>query len=134
MPEYSFVAPDGVTIIPETYDLSRSAALTAVTPGQTGPLYVAKESNKTTVRLDVDSRGYVSNMREIAPQGQYSQVVDKDGNLYIADGHIYVYDSNGTEKERITLPERPISVAIGGKDHNLLFATTTKSLYSIRIR
>jgi hypothetical protein len=37
MPEYSFIAPDGVTIIPETYDLGRSCALTITVPGQYEP-------------------------------------------------------------------------------------------------
>lgn len=130
-PEHSFIAPDGVTIIPETYDLGRSAALLAVTPGQTEPLYVAYENNKTTVRLDVDADGKLSNLKEVCPHGQYSSVTDKQGNLYIADGEIFVYDKSGKEIRRIQLEERPISLAIGGKDFNILFATTTKSLYGI---
>jgi hypothetical protein len=134
MPEYSFVAPDGVTIIPETYDLGRSAALSSVTPGQAEPLYVAHENNKTTVRLDVRPDGTLANMQTLHPQGQYSQVTDRDGNLYIADGEIFVYDRTGKETRRILLEERPISLAIGGEDHNILFATTTRSLFSVRIR
>ena len=134
MPENSFVAPDGVTIIPETYDLSRSAALYSVTPGQSQPFYVAKENNKTTVKLDVAPNGSLTNMQEFAPVGQYSSVVDSEGNLYIADGHIYVYDKTGKEIRRITLEERPISLTLGGKDKNILFATTTKALYGVRIK
>ncbi|MDR1644608.1 MAG: gluconolaconase [Tannerellaceae bacterium] len=134
MPEYSFVAPDGVTIIPETYDLARSAALSAVTPGQKEPLYVAHENDKTTVRLDVGADGSLSNLQTLYPQGQYSQVTDRDGNLYIADGEIFVYDRTGKEMKRIQLEERPISLAIGGEGHNILFATTTRSLFSVRIK
>ncbi|MDR2118062.1 MAG: gluconolaconase [Tannerellaceae bacterium] len=133
LPEYSFVAPDGVTIIPETYDLGRSAALSSVTPGQAEPLFVANENNKTTVRLDVQPDGTLANLQTLYPQGQYSQVTDKDGNLYIADGEIFVYDRTGKELKRIVLEERPISLTIGGEDRNILFATTTKSLFGIRI-
>ena len=46
MPEYSFVAPDGVTIIPDTYDLGRSCALTVTVPGQSEPVYIVNEMNK----------------------------------------------------------------------------------------
>ena len=134
MPENSFIAPDGVTIIPETYDLSRSAALSAVTPGQSEPFYVVNENKKSTIRFDVTSEGRLTNPKEVHPQGQYSNVVDKDGNVYIADGHIYVYDKSGQAVKRITLEERPISLAIGGKDQNTLFITTTKSFYGMRIK
>lgn len=134
MPENSFIAPDGVTIIPETYDLGRSTALTAVTPGQSQPVFIAKENEKTTVRLDVGANGSLTNMKEVYPQGQYSNVVDQDGNLYIADGFIYVYDKEGQEVKRISVKERPISLAIGGKDKNILFITTSTSLYNMRIK
>jgi hypothetical protein len=132
--EYCFVAPDGVTIIPETYDLGRSAALSSVTPGQREPLYIANENNKTTVRLDVNPDGTLSNLTTLYPQGQYSQVTDRDGNLYIADGEIFVYDKTGKELKRIVLEERPISLALGGEDGDILFATTTRSLFCVRIR
>lgn len=53
LPKYSFVAPNGVTIIPETCDLGCSCALISVSPGQNAPAYVVNEMNKTTVRLAV---------------------------------------------------------------------------------
>lgn len=134
MPEISFIAPDGVTIIPETYDLGRSTALTTVTPGQSQPVFIAKENEKTTVRLEVAPNGSLMNMKEVHPQGQYSNVVDQDGNLYIADGFIYVYDKDGEEINRIMVDERPISLTIGGKDKNILFITTSTSLYNMRIK
>ncbi|MDR3141486.1 MAG: SMP-30/gluconolactonase/LRE family protein [Tannerellaceae bacterium] len=133
MPEYSFIAPDQATIIPETYDLSRSAALVAVTPGQTEPLYVAHENDKTTVKLHVNADGTLSNLQEAFPHGQYSSATDKDGNVYIADGEIFVYDKAGKEIKRIQLEERPISLTIGGKNFKTLFATTTQSLYGIQL-
>ena len=133
MPENSFIAPDGVTIIPETYDLGRSASLIPVTPGQTETLYVAHENTKTTVRLDVNADGTLSNLTVAYPQGQYSSAIDKNGNLYIADGEIFVYDKSGQLLKRIRLEERPISIVIGGKDSNILFATTSTSLYGIQL-
>jgi hypothetical protein len=134
MPENSFLAPDHATLIPETYDLSRSAALVSVVPGQSQPLYVVHENNKSTVRLDVKADGTLTNPKEVYPQGQYSNVVDKEGNLYIADGEIFVYDKSGKEIKRIQVEERPISLTIGGTDGNTLFITTTHSLYGTRIK
>jgi hypothetical protein len=134
MPEYSFMAPDRTTIIPETYDLGRSASFLSITPGQTEPVFVAHENTKATVKLDVNPDGTLANLREAFPQGQYSSVTDKNGNLYIADGEIFVYDISGRHVKRIRLEERPISLAIGGKDFDMLFVTTSKSLYGIRIK
>jgi hypothetical protein len=132
VPENSFVAPDGVTVIPETYDLGRSASLSEAIPGQ--PFYVSKEINKTTVKLEVASDGKISEMKEIAPRGEYSTAVDSEGNLYIADGQIFVYDKNYKEIRRISVEERPISIVFGGKDKNTLFVTTHSSLYAVRIK
>lgn len=134
MPEYSFLAPDGVTLIPETYDLGRSCALTSVVPGQQAKAYVVNESDKTSIAFTVDADGSLSNPQELCPYGQYSNVVDSEGNIYVADGEIHVYSPEGKELKRIQLEERPISLAIGGKQGELLFATTTRSVYALRIQ
>ena len=133
MPDNSFIAPDGVTIIPETYDLGRSVSFLSVVPGRTNPVFVAYENTKTTVRLDVNADGTLTNLTTVYPQGQYSSATDKNGNLYIADGEIFVYDKSGKEIKRIRMEERPLSLVIGGKDFNTLFVTTTKSLFGIQL-
>ncbi len=133
MPENSFVAPDGVTIIPDTYDLSRSMSLFAVAPGQSAPAYVANENNKSTLRFAVGVDGRLSGGTEFAPHGQYSSTVDAAGNVYIADGEIFVYSAGGELLRRIQLPERPISIVIGGAGMDKLFVTTTKSLYAVNL-
>ena len=134
MPEYSFIAPDGVTLIPETYDLGRSCALIAVTPGQAQKAYVTNENVKITLAYTVDADGSLSQPQQLCPYGQYSNVTDRDGNIYVADGEIFVYSPDGKELKRIRLEERPISLAIGGKQGELLFATTTRSIYALRIK
>ena len=134
MPEYSFLAPDGVTLIPETYDLGRSCALIAVTPGQAQKAYVTNENVKITLGYKVDADGSLSQPQQLCPYGQYSNVTDRDGNIYVADGEIFVYAPDGKELKRFRLEERPISLAIGGKQGELLFATTTRSIYALRIK
>jgi hypothetical protein len=131
-PDSAFMAPDGVTIIPETYDIGRCAALSAAIMGQ--PFYVSDEIPERTVQVDVGVNGKLSNVKEVHSRGGYSTAVDKDGNLYIAEGQIFVYDKSGKEINRINIPERPISITFGGKDGNTLFATSQNSLYSVRVK
>lgn len=131
-PDSAFVAPDGITFIQETYDIGRCADLSAAVPG--GVIYASDEISKRTVRMDVDSKGKLSNLIEILPHGETSTAVDKDGNLYVADGQIFVYDKNMNEINRFNMTERPISITFGGKDGNTLFVTTLTSLYGIRVK
>ena len=82
----------------------------------------------------MNEEGRLVNPETVCPYGQYSNVVDSEGNLYVADGEIFVYGKDGKEKKRIRVEERPISLAIGGKQKSILFVTTTRSLYGIRIK
>lgn len=132
--ETSFLAPDGVTIIPETYDLGRSVELFAASPGQSLPVYVSHEDTKITYQFDVASDGKLTNMKQKIARGEYGSAVDDDGTLYLAEGQIFVLDKSGKEIKRINLDERPVSLAIGGKEKNTLFVTTSSSFYKIRIK
>jgi sugar lactone lactonase YvrE len=84
--------------------------------------------------MDVDAKGKLSDLREILPRGETSTAVDGDGNLYVADGQIFVYDKNLNEINRISLTERPKSITFGGKDKNTLFVLSANSLYKVRIK
>jgi len=131
-PDSAFVAPDGVTFIQETYDIGRCAQLNAAVPG--GVIYASDEISKRTVKMEVAANGKLSALTQILPRGETATAVDKEGNLYVADGQIFVYDKSLNEINRINLPERPISMTFGGKDGNTLFVTTHTSLYGMKVK
>ena len=133
MAEKSFVAPDGVTIIPYTFDLCRSVQLMAVSPNQSQPVYMTHEDPKITYRFQVDDKGKLSNMSKFITRGEYSNVYDEQGNVYLAEGEILVLGKAGNEIKRITLDERVQSMTWGGKNKNELFVTTSTSFYRIRL-
>jgi len=133
MAETSFLAPDGVTIIPNTFDLGRSVQLMAVTPGQADPVFVTHEDPKITYRFKVDDRGMLSDMEEFVKRGEYSNLSGPNGLVYVAEGEILVVNDEGTIIKRIKLDERIHSMTWGGKDKNELFVTTSTAFYRISL-
>jgi hypothetical protein len=124
-----FIAPDSVTIIPLCYDLARSCGLSEAIPGRKA--YFSDEYDKRTVKADVDQSGYLSNLEHFAEKGEFSSVPGPDGDVYIADGDICIFDREGKGKGYIHIPERPSTIAFGGKEKKILFVTGRKALYRI---
>jgi len=125
-----WVAPDGVTIIPIVYDLARAAGLMEAYPGKI--VYSTDEYAKRTVKLDVSPEGYVSNLKYFVEKGEFGLTTDSNGNIYIADGEVYVYNSAGKQIKVIKVPERPSSLVLS-KDSKTLYITGRKSLYSVQV-
>jgi hypothetical protein len=126
-----WLAPDGVTIIPVVYDLARSNALIEGFPGKF--VYGADEYLKRTVRFNVGQHGHLTDPQIFAEKGEFSSAVDRDGNVYIADGQIYVYDPSGKEINVIETPERPSTIVFGGENNDTLFITGRNGLYCVRV-
>jgi SMP-30/Gluconolactonase/LRE-like region len=131
--EFSFVAPDGVTIIPNTFDLSRSVQLMAVVPNQAQPVFVTHEDTKTTYRFQVDGAGQLTHPTAFVARGEYGNISDQNGNLYLAEGHLIVLDKKASEIKRINVDERIHSLTWGGKNNRELFVTTSTSVYKVNV-
>jgi hypothetical protein len=132
VPEMCFLAPDGKTIIPHYFDLSRSSSLLEAYPGK--PFYTSDEYDRRMVKMDVANDGTLSNLSYFVEQGEFGSAVDKEGNLYVADGEIYVFDKDGKKKGMIRVPERPSTLQFGGKDGNTLFVTGRSKFFGVRIK
>jgi hypothetical protein len=129
-PTECFVAPDGVTIIPVVYDLARSASLSEAIPGK--PLYETDEYDKRTVKLDVNAQGYASNLKYFTEKGEFSTAADSKGNVYIADGNIYVYSADGILTNTIKTPERPTTISLDNSG-KVLYVTGYRSVYRVGV-
>jgi hypothetical protein len=130
-PAECFVAPNGVTIIPEYYDLGRSTSVLEAFPGK--PFYAVDEWDGRTVKMDVDNYGKTSNLKYFVEMGEFGSTVDKEGNLYLGVGNIYVFDKNGATKGTIPTYERPTSLCFGGPNKSVLFYTSRGALFSVNV-
>lgn len=130
-PDYCWVAPDGVTIIPEQYDFARSSSVLEAIAGK--PFYASDEYNHLLARMDVKPDGTLENLTHFINQGEFGSAVDMKGNVYVADGHIFVFDEQGKNINQIRVPERPTSITVAGKEGNTLFIAARSSLYRYTI-
>jgi len=91
----------------------------------------ASEEDDTIYRLRLDSLEHVT-AAEFAPRGGSSVVTDAAGNVYVAEGQLYIYEASGREIGVVEITERPGSLAFGGPDNKTLFIGARGSLYSLR--
>lgn len=132
MPPHCYVAPDSLTVIPDTYDLGRNTSLISYGIYSPDRVYVINENDRTTLPYKSGKDGaLVPDGGIVLPRGQYSTAVDGEGNLYIADGDIFVVDRYGEPGPVIHLDERPLSVCIAGEGRDMLVVTCPSSVYAV---
>lgn len=131
-PAACFLAPDGKTIIPDQYDLARASSVLEAFPGK--PFYASDEYDKRMVRMEVDTDGTLSRMQYFVEMGEFGSAVDKEGRLYVADGQVYIFDTDGKRVGDIEIPERPLTLRWGEKDGQSLFINSHKSLFRVKIK
>lgn len=83
----------------------------------------------------IDENGMLGPKLFHIPAGSDGMAVDQTGNVYTTHGgHVIVYNPDGKELERISVPEGPANVCFGGEDFKTLFITARTSLYSLRMK
>jgi hypothetical protein len=140
----AYVSPDGSVAIPafrvwnqgpedhqgwRWSDTLDSYGLVTARPGER--LYLTNASENLTYSGRVAASGALDDLRVVAPRGGESVARDAAGNLYVANGQIWVYDKDGREVRRIVVPERPLQLLIGGSDRRTLFILAHHALYAI---
>ena len=129
VPKDWFVAPDGVTVLPDQYDLMRCCSLSKAVPGEVH--YGVDELFKRVISFETDENGALSNPKPFARHGEFC-VVRHENLVYICESNLFVYDLEGNLVEEIEVPERPTTVAFGGVDHKTMFVATRHGIYMRR--
>jgi sugar lactone lactonase YvrE len=104
----------------------------AAIPGQR--VYVASSSEDRTYSALVGGDGTLSDLHPFAERGGESVAVDDKGNVYVANGQIFVYDPAGKLRGEIDVPERPIDIVFGGADHRTLFILAHHAFFAVKVR
>jgi hypothetical protein len=143
---YQFISPDGTTFLPAGEDfvtgelyygskLNNTLRAFGFAPAVAGqPYYASDENGEKTYVASVGVDGAISNLRLFAQRGGESVTVDDKGNVYIAAGQVFVYNSSGNLIDTIEIPERPSQLLFGGTDGSTLFVLARSSLYAVPTR
>ncbi|MGH8045629.1 MAG: SMP-30/gluconolactonase/LRE family protein, partial [Chthoniobacterales bacterium] len=141
-----FVSPDGTTFLPagtdfienrlswgvRDQDILRAYGMQPIEAGKSG--YVTLERDGKTYAVTLDDAGRIKSSKLFAERGGEAVATDSAGNVYIAEGQIFVYDKSGKLMDMITVPERPLGLVFGGKDHRTLYIPAGTSLYAVRTK
>jgi hypothetical protein len=103
----------------------------AAQPGRR--VYVSSESEDRTYSGQVNADGTLTELKVFADRGGESVAIDPAGNVYVANGQIFVYNPAGKLIGQIDVPERPIDIVFGGDGSRTLFILSHHTLFAARI-
>lgn len=98
-----------------------------------GRVVVTNASENRTYSGRVAESGRVTDLKIVADRGGESVARDAAGNLYVANGQVFVYGPDSRLQRRIDVPERPLQLLLGGPDRRTLYILTHHSLYATGI-
>jgi len=103
---------------------------TTAKPGQR--VFVINSSENKTYSGLVGAQGAITDLKPFADRGGESVAIDAEGRVYVANGQVFVYASDGKELGRLDIPERPLQLIFGGPDRQTLFVLTHHALYAVK--
>jgi gluconolactonase len=128
-----YLSPDRKTVTRVDEKLKRPNGIIGSPDGRT--LFVADIGASKLFKYTIGNDGKLSDRKEFAPHGSDGMILDSQGNLYITNKGVTVFDPNGNKIEHIPVPgEWTANVCFGGKENNLLFITAGDSVYGIKMR
>ncbi len=142
-----YVSPDGSVFLPASRvfqqgppdstgwrfsDNLDTYGLISALPGQ--QVYVSSSSEDRTYRARVAADGTLTDLEPFAERGGESVAVDGLGNVYVANGEIFVYNHAGKQIGEIDVPERPLDLIFGGDGHNTLFILAHHALFAVKVK
>ncbi|MCP3888147.1 MAG: hypothetical protein GY702_04645 [Desulfobulbaceae bacterium] len=126
-----YISPDRSSTIRVIADMTRPNGIIGTADGST--LYVTDHGAGETYQYTINSNGTLSEKQLFASVGADGMTIDSEGNVYLCEDGILVYNATGRLFEIIDVPEPPTNATFGGIDGQTLFITTRSSLYSLQM-
>jgi gluconolactonase len=126
------LSPDRKKVTRVINDMVRPNGLIGTPDGKM--LYVTDNGGRKTFSYQIKKDGSLANKTLFAPEGSDGMTIDEQGNIYLTNRAVRIYNPAGTLIETIEVPEGPANVCFGGKDRKTLFITARTSLYSVRMK
>ncbi len=127
-----YLTPDRKKVIRVISDMVRPNGLIGTPNGKR--LYVADAGAGKIYAYKVGKDGTLSEKQLFAPEGSDGMTIDNQGNVYLTNKVVVVYDRKGNKVEEIAVPESPSNVTFAGKDNRTLFITARTSLYAVETK
>jgi gluconolactonase len=127
-----YLPPGGKDLLCVADDLKKPNGIIGTPDDKT--LYVADIGGRKTYVYDIQPDGTLKNKKLFCEIGSDGMTIDDRGNVYLTGKGVTVFDKSGKQIEQIDVPEPwTANVCFGGKDHQTLFITASKSFYGIRM-
>jgi len=127
-----YISPDRKKVTRVIADMTRPNGMIGTPDGKT--LYVTDPGARKTYQYAVKADGTLTDKKLFAPTGGDGMTIDNEGNVYLAERGVLVFDKKGKQIARIDVPIRPTNVCFGGRDGRTLFITARTTVYSVRMR
>jgi len=127
-----YISQDRKKVHRVTDDLVRPNGVTGTVDGSI--LYVADHGSGKTYRYTILKDGSLTEKQLFADEGSDGMTIDSQGNVYLTNTAVKVYNPAGRLIETIEVPESPTNVAFGGKNGKTLYITARTSVYKLEMR
>ncbi|WP_276360298.1 SMP-30/gluconolactonase/LRE family protein [Daejeonella sp. H1SJ63] len=97
-------------------------------------LFVADIGDKKTYKYTINKDGSLSERKLFTGMGSDGMTLDNKSNLYLTGRGVTVFNPRGEQIEHIELPGWTANVTFGGKNKDILFITSNKSVYTLKMK
>jgi len=128
-----YLSPDREQLVRVVDDLKQPNGIIGTPDGET--LYITDIKAGRTYAYDIQDDAGLANKRLFCKMGSDGMTIDNEGNVYLTNDGVFVFNPEGKQIEHIEIPQRwTANVCFGGPEGHLLFITACKQVYTVRMR